>query len=98
MVMSFQNKRLLGIIVAIAFLLLMPLTAMQFTNEVKWSLLDFVVAGGLLLTTGLTIEFVLRKVTTLKNRVLLCAAILVLLFLVWAELAVGIFGSPIAGS
>lgn len=98
MVTTFQNKRLLVILLAIAFLLLMPLIAMQFTNEVKWSLLDFVVAGGLLLTTGLTIEFVLRKVKTTKNRILLCAAVLVVLFLVWAELAVGIFGSPLAGS
>jgi hypothetical protein len=71
---------------------------MRFTSEVKWGLLDFVIAGILLFGTGLAIEFVLRKVKKLEYRLALCAAILIGLFLVWAELAVGIFGTPLAGS
>jgi hypothetical protein len=71
---------------------------MQFTNEVNWSIMDFVVAGVLLFGTGLTIQFVLRKVKTRKNRILICGIILLLLLLLWIELAVGIFGSPIAGN
>lgn len=60
--------------------------------------MDFVVAGVLLFGTGLTIQFVLRKVKTRKNRILICGIILLLLLLLWIELAVGIFGSPIAGN
>jgi hypothetical protein len=71
---------------------------MQFTNEVDWKLFDFVVMGALLLSAGLGCEFVLRKVTRIENRVLICGAILLALFLIWAELAVGIFGTPFAGS
>lgn len=71
---------------------------MQFSNEVNWSIMDFVVAGVLLFGTGLTIEFVLRKVKTRKNRILVCGIILLLLLLIWIELAVGLFGSPIAGN
>jgi hypothetical protein len=35
---------------------------MQFTNEVNWTLFDFVVAGVLLLGTGFICELVIRKV------------------------------------
>ncbi|QDK80589.1 hypothetical protein EXU85_19050 [Spirosoma sp. KCTC 42546] len=96
--MAIKNQRLTGILLAIATLLLIPFIAMQFTNEVNWTLSDFVVAGVLLFGTGLLIELVLRTVTTAKHRIALCAVILVALLLIWIELAVGIFGSPIAGS
>jgi hypothetical protein len=79
-------------------LLLIPFIAMQFTTEVEWTLADFVVAGGLLLTAGLLAELVLRKVTTRQHRIILCLTILLVLLLVWAELAVGIFGTAFAGS
>jgi len=93
-----QNKRLIGIVITAALLLLIPFIAMQFTNEVKWDSRDFVIMGVLLLGTGLMCEFVLRKVKKTQYRVLLIAAILLALFLIWAELAVGIFGTPFAGS
>ena len=93
-----QNKRLIGIITTVALILLIPLIAMQFTNEVKWDLRDFVVMGGLLLGTGLMCELVLRKVKKRESRIFICAALVVALFLIWAELAVGIVGSPFAGS
>jgi hypothetical protein len=54
--------------------------------------------GVLLFGTGLACELVLRKVKKPVHRLLVCGAILFALFLVWAELAVGIFGSPFAGS
>jgi peptidoglycan/LPS O-acetylase OafA/YrhL len=92
------NKRLIIIVTIVAFLLLIPLVAMQFTTEVNWTLSDFIVAGVLLLGTGLLCELVMRKVPKMKHRIVICAVLLFLLFLVWAELAVGIFGSPIAGS
>lgn len=97
-IMITQNKRLAGIVLAVVVLLFIPLVAMQFTHEVNWSIFDFAVAGVLLLGTGLLCELVLRKVSIRKNQILLCMIILAVLLLVWAELAVGIFGSPIAGS
>lgn len=86
------------IVIAVLALLAIPFIAMQFTNEVNWSIADFVIAGILLLGTALLIDYTLQKVTSKKHRLLICGAILLLLFLLWAELAVGIFGSPIAGS
>lgn len=96
--MKMQNKRLISILVIVAILLLTPLIAMQFTDEVNWTLLDFVVGGVLLLGAGLMFEIVLRIVKETKHRVALSVAILVSFLIVWAELAVGIFGTPFAGS
>ena len=93
-----NNKRLIGIVLTIAFLLLIPLIAMQFTGEVNWTLLDFVIAGVLLLSTGLICEFVLRMVKKIEYRIAICAVILAALVLIWIELAVGIFGTPFAGT
>jgi hypothetical protein len=93
-----KNKRLIIILTVVAMLLLTPLIAMQFTDEVNWSPSDFVIMAILLLITGLGIEFVMRKVKILSTRLIICGAILMTFFLVWAELAVGLFGTPFAGS
>lgn len=93
-----QNKRFLGIVLGIVLLLCIPLIAMQFSEEVDWSIFDFLVAGVLLFGTALVAELVLRKVKNRNSRIGLIAIILVALFIIWAELAVGIFGTPFAGS
>jgi peptidoglycan/LPS O-acetylase OafA/YrhL len=96
--MIMKNKRLIGIILTVAFLLLIPLIAMQFTDEVNWTLFDFLIAGVLLLGTGLLCELVMRKVTKIEHRIAICVVIVAALILIWIELAVGIFGTPFAGS
>jgi hypothetical protein len=96
--MIMQNKRLMWIFITVGALLLTPFIAMQFTNEVNWSPADFVIAGVLLLGTGLLCELVMRKVKTTRNRVILVGVVLLVFLLVWMELAVGIFGTPFAGS
>lgn len=96
--MSANNKRLTGIMLAALSLLLIPLIAMQFTDEVDWTPLDFVVMGILLTGTGLICELVLRKVKQTKYRVIICLGVLLVFLLIWAELAVGIFDSPLSGS
>jgi peptidoglycan/LPS O-acetylase OafA/YrhL len=92
-----QNTRLLIILLAAALLLLIPFIAMQFTDEVNWTLFDFIAAGILLLGTGLLCELVLRKVKKNSLRIAICVVLLVIPLLIWAELAVGIFGSPLSG-
>ena len=96
--METQNKRIIGIIIGVVFLLLIPLIAMQFSTELNWTIFDFIVAAVLLLGTGFLCEFVLRMVNHSKYRIAIILAILVALLLVWAELAIGIFGTPFAGS
>ena len=70
---------------------------MQFTDEVNWNLFDFIIAGTLLIGTGLIIELVLRKTKKIKYRIIIVAALLIVFLLIWAELAVGIFGTPLSG-
>ena len=93
-----RNKRIFGILLVVALLLMVPLIAMQFTTEVKWTGFDFAVAGVLLLGSGLVAELVMRNVRSKNYRIGLVAIILIALFLVWAELGVGVFGTPFAGN
>ncbi len=92
-----KNKRFIIIISIVAFLLLIPLIAMQFTGEVKWTLPDFIVAASLLFGTGLICDLVIRKVNKPMFRIALCVAIIAILLLIWAEFAVGILGTPFSG-
>ncbi|TCD26252.1 hypothetical protein EZ456_14670 [Pedobacter psychrodurus] len=95
---SAGKLRITIILSVIASILAIPLIAMQFTNEVAWNLSDFITAGILLLSTGLAIELVIRNLKTGTLRTVVLIVILLALFLIWAELAVGIFGTPFAGS
>ena len=52
----------------------------------------------LLLGVGFTGELVYRKVRSSNSRIAILVVLLIALLLIWAELAVGIFGSPFAGS
>ena len=82
----------------VGLLLTIPLIAMQLTDEVEWSLFDFIIMGTLLLITGLMGEIIFKRVKNSKHRLILYIIIAMIFFLVWAELAVGIFGTPFAGS
>lgn len=93
-----QHNRWQFLMAAVVLLLMIPFVAMQVTKEVNWSAFDFVLAALLLSSVAFAIELVLRKFKSVKQRILICVGILLVLFVVWAELAVGIFGSPIAGS
>lgn len=93
-----RNKRLIWILITIAIILLIPFVAMQFTDEVKWKPFDFALAAALLLSTGLICELVLRVVKKPLYRIIICVLVLLVLLLVWLELAVGIFGTAMAGS
>jgi len=95
---TMRTKHIVIILIAVACILLIPFIGMQFTEEVNWSISDFVVMGTLLFLTGFGINFSLQRFKTLKHRIMLCVGILIVLFIIWAELAVGIFGSPVAGS
>lgn len=96
--MMVKNKRLAGIILTATLLLLVPFLTMQFTTEVNWTPFDFAVAAALLFGTGFVCELVMRKVKNKRHRIALCATVLGTLVLIWLELAVGIFGTTMAGS
>jgi len=73
--------------------LLIPLIAMQFSNEVNWDFLDFIIAGVLLSATGVGYIFISRLSDQIMYRIALGIALLSTLFLVWVNGAVGLVGS-----
>lgn len=84
-----QKKVFLWIAVVTGLLLMIPLIAMQFTNEVVWTLSDFVIAGILLFGTGTLLAWATKKFP--KHKIIVGALILIAFLWLWAELAVGIF-------
>lgn len=77
---------------------LAPLFAMQFTDEVNWDSFDFAVAGLLLVGSGIIYVLLASILISARSRFFLGFVLAAMLFLVWAELSVGIFGSPFAGT
>jgi len=73
-------------------LLMVPLVAMQFSDEVNWAISDFVFAAVLLIGTGLAFEGVLRLTQDRKKRLAAAAGLTLVFLLIWAEGAVGVFG------
>lgn len=79
-------------------LLLIPLIAMHYSDEVHWTLIDFAIMGVLLLVAGMSTQRVVKRVKSFPRRATYIILVILLFLLVWAELAVGIFGSPLAGN
>ena len=93
-----QKQRTIAIFSIPLVLLSIPFVAMRFTDEVNWSLFDFLIMGFLLFSAAFAVELVLRMEKRIKFRIMYSALILIVLFLIWAELAVGIFGTPFSGN
>ena len=87
-----KAKNIIRIVLVTAGLLLIPLL-----GRWPWTLSDFVIIGTLLLGSGLIYELVTSKVNA-KYRPAIAVVIVAVVLLIWIELAVGLFGSPFAGS
>jgi len=64
----------------------------------NWDLFDFAAAAIIIGILVLAIRFITQSIQQPKTRWVLIGITIVLIALLWAELAVGIFGSPLAGS
>ncbi len=76
-----------------ALVLLLPLVAMQFTDEVNWDLADFALAAALLVGVGVSYELAVRTTGDTAYRAAVGVALAAALLLVWVNGAVGIIGS-----
>ncbi|WP_400191462.1 hypothetical protein [Hymenobacter sp. B81] len=76
-----------------ACILLIPLVAMQFTQEVNWTFSDFVIMGALIFGTGLAFELLLSQGGSVTYRMGALLAVAAGFLSVWVNLAVGIIGS-----
>ena len=79
------------------FLLLIPAVAMTLSDTVQWTWFDFSIMGLLLLSLGVGLRFILKKWRDSSSKWLYVFVAIVLFLVIWEELAVGIFGSTLAG-
>jgi hypothetical protein len=91
--MTRTSRLAVGFAFATGLILLLPLVAMQFTEEVQWTAFDFVVASVLLFGAGMTYVLVSGMGSSAAYRVATGVAVASGLFLVWVNLAVGLIGS-----
>ncbi len=87
------RRRMWYVALATAAVLMAPLMAMQFTDEVNWGIFDFVVMGILLFSTGLIYALISRNSESTAYRTGVGVAVAAGLLLIWVNLAVGIIGS-----
>lgn len=88
--MQIQRASIIRIVAGTVLILLVPLIAMQFTNQVAWGLADFAFAGALLIGASLIFELAKIKFNP-KYHLAIAILFVVALLLVWVELAVGIW-------
>lgn len=93
-------KNILRPAIVTALILLIPLVAMQFTDEVNWDLADFVIVGVVLFGAGLAYELIgsrsdlpAGEAGKTVYRVAFGIGLLGALLLFWVNGAVGIIGS-----
>jgi hypothetical protein len=55
------SRSAVRVALGVALILSLPLVAMLFTDDVVWSLGDFIAAGVLLVTIGVALELAVRK-------------------------------------
>ena len=79
------------------FVLLVPLVGVIFF-DLDWSGFDFLVMASLILSLSIFINLILYYLNSSRLKLLLVFILVILFLLIWAELAVGIFGTPFAGS
>ena len=89
---------MIRILQIVGLLLLIPMLAMQLTDEVNWSFFDFIIMGIMLFITGLTLGIIIKKIKYHKYRNIFIAIIIIIFLFIWAELGVGLFGTPFAGN
>lgn len=87
------NRLRMAIWGSATFLLLLPLAAMQFTDDVNWGLGDFITFGTLLAVACGTYELAARMTRNKAYRAAVGVAVAAAFLLVWVNLAVGIIGS-----
>ena len=71
---------------------------MMITDEINWSVFDFLMMVFLLTLLSAGINYVINCTTNFKKRILYIGILVLIFLLIWAELSVGIFYTPIAGN
>lgn len=93
-----KAKNIIRSILVAELILLVPLIAMQFSDEWDWKLSDFIIVGILLAGVGVGAQMIMHGIKNNRRQAVIGIVLAAAMILAWIELAVGIFGSPFAGS
>jgi phosphatidylserine synthase len=85
-----MQRRIIRVLIGVSVILLIPAIAMQFTDEVRWAPFDFLAAALLLTSAGLIFAYFSNQTNNVRHKTAIGVAVATVLFLVWAQLAVGI--------
>lgn len=91
--MKIVKKRLIVWVVIITLVLMIPLLAMMFTDEISWDIFDFVIMGTVLFAIGISYELIARKSKRTVYRAAFGTALVGAFLLFWVNSAVGIIGN-----
>lgn len=69
-----------------------------FVDGWDWSGFDFLIAGILLFGTATFIYMIVNSNLSFKTKTIISIIAVLILMVIWVELAVGLFGTPFAGS
>ena len=72
-------------------ILIIPLVGTILFDQIDWGILDFLVMGIILLIVGIALNVVSQKIKNPRKKFFYNLVIMLIFFLIWAELAVGIF-------
>lgn len=86
-------KRIILILAVVLAVLCIPLIAMQFSDQVQWSVSDFIIMGLVLSAVGLMYEFIARKSSNWPYRIAFGLSLAGIFLLFWVNAAVGIVGN-----
>lgn len=87
------HKLLITPTIITVIMLLIPLAATHLTDEMKWSVIDFMIMGFLIFGTGFTYKLVTWRRDNLIYKVASGLTLITCFLLIWVNLAVGILGS-----
>lgn len=90
--MTKHTTNVIRLAVVTAALLMVPLVAMQFTDEVAWTPSDFVFAGSLIFGIGLLFLLAIKMTADNTYRAAAGVALATTFLLIWINGAVGIIG------
>ena len=91
--MILSKKRLIWWFIFVLFILLIPLIAMRFTNEVNWKLSDFIIMGALLFGIAISYELIAQNSNKKTYRIAFGLGLLGAFLLFWVNAAVGIIAN-----
>ncbi len=91
-------KRIKIILIVCNSLLIIPLFFTVISDEFNWNFFDFIIMGFMMMFVGISFELFSRVIKNGKRKKALYGLIILIFLLLWAELGVGIFNSPVAGN